>query len=132
MENRYRKYIFDASTLICLFAKEPGLDQVKKYLPNAIMSSVNAAEVYKHCLDKQELDIESAERLMQISGVEIIDFANNDAKESALLYKHTKQYGLSFADRACVALALSSGYPIVTCDKIWSKLDLDIKVIQVR
>jgi PIN domain nuclease of toxin-antitoxin system len=132
MQAKYRKYIFDASALICLFAKEEGFEEVKKYLPNAIISAVNISEVYKYCIEKQELDLESVEKLINLSGVEVIDFNHKNAIRAAVMYKDTKKYGLSFADRSCIALSMTTSYPIVTCDRVWSALELDIKIIQVR
>ena len=132
MEKEYRKYVFDASALICLSKKEEGFDKIKKYLPNALISSVNIAEFYKHCLSRQDLTIEDAKRLVTISGVEVINFNHEQAIISSEIYKDCKQYGLSLADRSCLALGISTGYPVVTCDRAWSNLNLDIKVIQVR
>ena len=37
-----------------------------------------------------------------------------------------------FGDRACIALATEKKYPILTCDKIWEKINLDVKFIMVR
>ena len=43
-----------------------------------------------------------------------------------------KQHGLSFGDRACLALAKYKNLPVLTADKIWKKLDLDIKIQLIR
>lgn len=43
-----------------------------------------------------------------------------------------KLIGLSLGDRACIALAIFKNYPILTCDKIWEKLELDIQFIMAR
>jgi PIN domain nuclease of toxin-antitoxin system len=50
------KIIFDASAVIGLFAKEKGFEVIKKHLRNAIISSINASEVYKYCIDKQKFN----------------------------------------------------------------------------
>ncbi|WCR56215.1 hypothetical protein [Rickettsia asembonensis] len=54
------KIIFDASALIALFAKEDGYQLIKKYMRDGIISSVNIAEVYKYCIEKQGLTEETA------------------------------------------------------------------------
>lgn len=41
------KVVFDASAIIALFAKEKGYKLIKNHLKDAIISSVNIAEVYK-------------------------------------------------------------------------------------
>lgn len=49
------KIIFDASALIALFAKEEGYLFIKKHMKDAVISSVNIAEVYKYCIEVQGL-----------------------------------------------------------------------------
>ena len=50
------KIIFDASAVVALLAKEKGFEVIKRHLKNAIISSVNISEVYKYCIDKQNLN----------------------------------------------------------------------------
>ncbi len=44
----------------------------------------------------------------------------------------TLKFGLSLADRVCLALAYIKKLPIITADKQWNKLKTDIKIIQLR
>ena len=126
------KIIFDASAVIGLFAKEKGVEVIKKHSRNAIISSVNISEVYKYCIDKQNLTTEECRNIMTISGIKIINFDEKQALIAASIYPQTKALGLSLGDRACIALALEKHYPVLTCDKIWEKVDLNIKFIIVR
>jgi PIN domain nuclease of toxin-antitoxin system len=61
---------------------------------------------------------------MTISGIKIINFDEKQALIAASIYPQTKALGL-----ACIALALERHYPVLTCDKIWGKIDLNIKFI---
>ncbi|WP_341793959.1 MULTISPECIES: type II toxin-antitoxin system VapC family toxin [unclassified Rickettsia] len=124
------KIVFDASALIALFAKEDGYQFIKKYMKDGIISSVNIAEVYKYCIEVQGLTEDDAKTLIKLSDIKIVDFCPKQALISAKIINKT--YGLSLGDRACVALAMLKNYPILTCDKIWQKLDLDIRFIMVR
>lgn len=126
------KIIFDASAFIALLAKEKGFEVIKRHLKNAIISSVNIAEVYKYCIDKQNLTADECKNIMGISGIKIIDFDEKQALIAADIYPKTKGYGLSLGDRACIALAIEKKHPILTCDKIWEKINLDVKFIMVR
>jgi PIN domain nuclease of toxin-antitoxin system len=36
------------------------------------------------------------------------------------------------ADRACLALGLRLGGPVVTADRVWGKLDIGIEIILIR
>ena len=66
------------------------------------------------------------------SGIKIIDFCEEQALITAKIIKQTKQYGLSLGDRGCIALAMFKNYPILTCDKIWQKVDLNVEFIMGR
>jgi PIN domain nuclease of toxin-antitoxin system len=126
------KIVFDASTLIALFAKEKGYELIKKHMKDAVISSVNIAEVYKYCIETQNLSADEAKKLVKLSDIKIIEFTEDQALISAILITKTKKYGLSMGDRACIALAISQSYYIITCDQIWQKLDVGVKIMMAR
>ncbi len=126
------KIVFDSSALIMLFAKEKGYEIIKQRMKNAIISSVNIAEVYKYCIEVQNLSEEDCRSLIKLSGIKIIEFCEEQALITAKIIKRTKHYGLSLGDRACIALAMLNNHPILTCDKIWQKVDIDIEFIMAR
>ena len=126
------KIVFDSSALITLFAKELGYEFVRQNLRYAIISSVNIAEVYKYCIEVQNLTEDDSINLIKLSGIKIIDFCKEQAIISAKIIKKTKQYGLSLGDRSCIALAIFKNCPILTCDKIWKKVDLGVEFIMAR
>ena len=68
------KIVFDSSALIMLFAKEPGYESVRQHMKYAIISSVNIAEVYKYCIEVQNLTEDDCRNLIKLSGIKIIDF----------------------------------------------------------
>jgi len=126
------KIVFDSSALIMLFAKEPGYESVRQNLKHAIISSVNIAEVYKYCIAVQNLTEDDCRNLIKLSGIKIIDFCEEQALITAKIIKKTKEYGLSLGDRGCIALAMFKNYRVLTCDKIWQKVDLDVEFIMAR
>ena len=126
------KIVLDASEFITLLAKENGFEIVKQHLKNAVISSVNVAEIYKYCMDKQQLTESDCKNIMAISGIKIIDFSNEHALISAKIYSQISKYGLSLGDRACIALAISTSSPLLTCDQIWQQVKLDVEVIMAR
>jgi PIN domain nuclease of toxin-antitoxin system len=126
------KIVFDSSALIMLFAKEPGYEQVRQHMKYAIISIINIAEVYKYCIDVQNLTEDDCKNLIKLTGIKIIDFCEEQALITAKIIKQTKQYGLSLGDRGCIALAILGNYPILTCDKIWQKVDIDVQFIMAR
>ncbi len=126
------KIVLDASALIALFAKENGYLKIKQHMKDGIISSVNIAEVYKFCIETQKLTEDEAKALVTLSDIKIVDFCSAQALISANIITHTKPYGLSLGDRSCIALAMLKNYPILTCDTIWQKLDLDVQFIMAR
>ena len=127
----YRNVILDASSLIAFVYDEKGADVVANFLPSAVMSTVNISEVTKYMLncDAQKQEINE----LFDSLYNIIDFNRKQSYLAAELLPYTKQYGLSLADRACIALAVDTGYPIFTADKIWKELkieNVDINLIR--
>lgn len=131
-ENNYRNVIFDASALIAVITQEAGHDQIKEYLSKAVMSSVNVSEVYQYCLDKMDMTEEECKNMLKVASVEVYEFTEAQAMVAAKLVASTKKYGISIADRACLSLSIVTGFPVLTCDRIWQKLDLDIKVLCPR
>jgi len=115
-----------------LFAKEPGYESVRQNLKHAIISSVNIAEVYKYCIAVQNLTEDDCRNLIKLSGIKIIDFCEEQALITAKIIKQTKEYGLSLGDKGCIALAMFKNYPVLTCDKIWQKVDLDVEFVMAR
>lgn len=126
------KIVFDSSALIMLFAKEPGYESIRFNLKHAIISSVNVAEVYKYCIEVQNLTEDDCRNLITLSGIKIIDFCEEQALITAKITKKTRQYGLSLGDRSCIALAMLKNFPVLTCDQIWQKVTLDVEFIMAR
>jgi PIN domain nuclease of toxin-antitoxin system len=123
--------ILDASALLALINQEKGAQEVKKYFPNVVMSAVNVAEVAAvlHFSGIPEAEVvEILNDLVQT----VIPFEKKHIYKTAFLRHHTKHLGLSFADRACLALGILSKQPVVTADKAWAKLSLDLEVELIR
>ena len=51
---------------------------------------------------------------------------------AGVLHRATRAFGLSFGDRACLALAQSLGAPALTANRSWSRLDLGIAIEVIR
>lgn len=127
-----KKVVLDASALLTLLQEEPGFEQIEKMLPHAIMSTVNLSEVIA-VLISIGISAEEAQNIAFEFIDEIIPFDSNQASLAAFLRSETKPYGLSFGDRACLALAQMQQIEVITADKIWGKLKIkDLKVHVIR
>jgi PIN domain nuclease of toxin-antitoxin system len=69
---------------------------------------------------------------LNILGLAIIPFDEDLSFQTGLLAIVTKQYGLSLGDRACLALALKTGYSAVTSDRVWKNLNIKLNVKIIR
>lgn len=110
--------VLDASALLAMLLGEPGADRVRAELPGAIMTTVNLGEVVGHYARNgvAETDIHA---VLDSLPIEWIDFDDELAYGAGLLLPVTKAFGLSFGDRACLALARRRGARVLTSDKAW-------------
>ncbi len=123
MEN-FRNVILDASSLIAFVYAEQGHEVVADILHCSVMSTVNISEVIKYMIN-YNVQINEIDKLFSESLSKIIDFNRKQSYMAAELVQYAKKYGLSFTDRACIALSLDTDYPIFTADKIWKKLEIE-------
>jgi ribonuclease VapC len=129
--------VLDASALLALLKGEPGAERVAEALEQgAYLSAVNLAEVLSKLADWGEDPTEAQARMAQVgllgAAVEVLPFTGEDALEVARLRALTRAHGLSFGDRACLALARRLGLPALTAERAWAELDLGIPVEVLR
>lgn len=123
--------IWDASALLLLLQQEPGWQELGPRLPGSTMSSVNLSEVATKLLTSGGALGTTREVLAGLP-IEIHDFTADLAYLAAELRGPTKHLGLSLGDRACLALGLSMGGPILTADRAWLGVDLGVEIELVR
>jgi ribonuclease VapC len=123
--------VLDASALLAVLRAEPGAERVVPRLEGARIGAVNLSEVVTKLIED---DLPEAEVRRAIGGLEL-DVHAFDARLAYLagfLWRSTRVLGLSFGDRACLALAQSLGVPALTADRSWSRLDLGVAIEVIR
>lgn len=123
--------ILDASALLAFLHEEPGGERVSPVLEGAHVSAVNWSEVLLKSLQR-DVDIDGMQREFTEVGVIFEPFTPEQAETAARLFTRTRNHGLSLADRACLALALDKGLPVLTADRAWGQLKLDVAIEVVR
>lgn len=123
--------VFDASALLALIENEKGSGTIEKHLPQAIMSSVNAAEVVA-VLSRQGVKTHEAEKILLELLTEIVPFDYEQAILAGSYKNSSKKLGLSLGDCACFALAQKMSLPLITCDKAWEKFNANVEVVLAR
>ena len=123
--------VLDASSLLAFLHDEPGADQVWSTLSGALIGAVNWSEVVQKSLQRQA-DITGMQQEFVEAGVCFVPSTPEQAEIAARLWEKTRALGLSLADRACLALAIERQVPILTADRAWSALSLDLDIRFIR
>lgn len=128
--------VLDASALLAVFREEPGHERVSERIADgALVSALNWAEVLSRLVDLGGDPFETvAMALPQTASgtIEVVPFGDVEARESAKLRGRTRSLGLSLADRAALALALSRRLPLLTADRVWKSLRLPVTIEVIR
>lgn len=125
------EYVLDASALLALLNAEKGADLVQGLMPEAVISTVNLAEVVTR-LSAAGMPENEIRETLALLGLETIPFDKEQAFRAGLLFPHTQPFGLSLGDRACLALAQTRAATTVTADRTWDDLDLQITIKLIR
>lgn len=124
--------VLDASALLALLHGEPGAEVVAACLPGSVISAVNLSEVIAK-LSERGMPAEAIRLALDGLPIDVRPFDINAAYAAGELRPGTRAAGLSFGDRACLALAARLGVPAVTADRAWSTLaGLPVQVRIVR
>ena len=123
--------VLDASALMAVLREEPGAAALEAVLDAAAISTVNLSEVQAKLVERGT-PAENAWSWLVDLDLEVIDFDAPQARIAGDLRPLTRARGLSFADRACLALAQARAAPALTADRAWSGLELGIEVRIIR
>lgn len=123
--------VFDSSVVLAWLLREPGSDSILALIPNAALSSVNAAEAQSR-LVRRGTEPKAAWESIVASVRDVIPFDAALAEAAGSLILKTQPYGLSLGDRACLALAIARNAPVYTADRAWAQLQVGVEIRLVR
>ena len=125
--------VLDASALLAVLYREPGSVVVERHFAQAVVSSVNLSEVAAKLSDRG-IDSQEVLEILSGLGLEVREFDTELAFMAGALREVTRPLGLSLADRACLALGIAEGAPILTTDRAWEAVPLETpaEVVVVR
>jgi PIN domain nuclease of toxin-antitoxin system len=95
------------------------------------MSTVNLSEVIAKLADAG-IPKEDIRQIISHLNLEVIDFNQEQALKSGILRPITKSIGLSFGDRACLALGIILNQPVLTTDRLWGSINVGVEVKLLR
>ena len=119
--------VIDASAWLAVVYNESGADAVERWMPVAAMSSVNLSEAVAKLTDRSFSEADIREALLRVRP-EVVPFDELQAWDAGRLRPYTRAQGLSFADRACLALARALDLPVLTGDRAWAALDVGVDI----
>ena len=125
------QHVVDASAALAYLLGETGADVVSPCLEGGLISAVNLAEVAQRCWRLGQDPTPYVDRLTT-SGLRVVDADTLAARLAADLERLTRPFGLSLADRFCLALALDWSLPVLTADRPFQKLGLPIQIVLIR
>ncbi|HHY54723.1 MAG TPA: type II toxin-antitoxin system VapC family toxin [Chloroflexi bacterium] len=123
------KAVLDASALLAWLQNEPGAAIVEELLSESAISSLNWSEVLQKSL-AHGVEITGLRQDMEALGLVILPFDRDAAEQAARLW--SADSSLSLADRACLALGIQHGAPVLTADRLWTQVSVGATVRLVR
>jgi ribonuclease VapC len=123
--------VVDASAILALLQNETFSALDPERVVGAWVNAVNLSEVLAR-LSAGGLPLKEAEEATAALDLRIVPFDAAHALEAARLAPLTRRAGLSLGGRACLATASARGAAVITADKTWAKLDLDLEILLIR
>jgi PIN domain nuclease of toxin-antitoxin system len=123
--------VLDASVILAHINGEPGSERAEAFFGDALISSVNLAEVVGK-LAERGASVGLVRAALSRYGLQVAAFDEDLAERAGALRPQTKAFGLSLGDRACLALAQRSALAVLTADRAWKDLNLPVEVQLLR
>jgi PIN domain nuclease of toxin-antitoxin system len=121
--------VLDASALLAMLQREAGGTDVADVLTESFISTVNWTEVVQKSL-QNGMNMSGVRTDLEEVGLQIVVFNADDAEVAAHLWQTGS--GLSLADRACLALGIKLGAPVLTADRYWTTVETGAEVQVIR
>lgn len=130
-------FVLDASGLLAYLQDEEGAAEVTDALAHgATIGAANLAEALSKLAERGAEPREVVTKLEEqglLGGLLDVDPVTiDDAVTIAELRLPTKDHGLGLGDRACLALGIRLGLPVMTADRAWVDLEGVIDGVQVH
>lgn len=123
--------IADASAILAALKNEPFGEVDPRELVGVAISAINICEVLSKLHD-DGLSETQADAAVSAMDLRVVGFDEPQARAAARLRSLTRRARLSLGDRACLALGLHLGRPVITADRVWASLHLGVEVVLIR
>jgi len=125
-------YVLDSSALLALLLDEPGAMHVVAVLASgATISAVNLSEVVAK-LAERGMPEQAIREALDPLDLDVAPADTSLAYAAGVLRPPTRHLGLSLGDHFCLALGARLSLPIVTAERAWSAVAVDVTVQMIR
>ncbi len=123
--------VLDASAILAVARREPGMESVLAVRAGALISAVNHTEVVSKLL-RYEVPVSEINQFLWEAFPRVVPFDRPQAEIAGRLHAVTHYKNISYADCSCLALAQSRNLPVLTGDRKWLDLDVPVEVRAFR
>lgn len=123
--------VLDTSAILAFVNNELGMEVVTPLLESAIINTVTLAEVVTKLAERGMSESAIQDTLAGL-GAQVVPFDEDQAFLTGTLRPATRRFGLSLGDRACLALGLIRDLPVVTADRNWARVSIDLDIRLIR
>jgi PIN domain nuclease of toxin-antitoxin system len=127
--------VFDTSAILAAVFGEVGAEAAQAALAAAspaLISAVNAAEAIGQLARRRRWHATATLDHLQAIGLRILPFDTQVAAEAGRLEPLLVRRGVSLGDRACLATGHLHAMPVLTADRAWATLGLQVEVRLIR
>lgn len=127
--------VLDTSAVLAAVFEEAGEAVVRQAVGSAappLISAVNLAEAIGQLARRRGWAAANALDHLLAIGLHVAPFGTEEAAEVGRMEPLLLGRGISFGDRACLALAGLRGLPVLTADRAWATLGLPIEIRLLR
>ncbi len=124
-------FILDTSAVLAALWDEPGGERVNEVLAEARISAVSQSELIAKLVDRGASASQVRDVIIALN-LDVGEFSASQALISGELRRETKAVGLSLGDRCCLALAREESLPVLTADRAWANLNVEVEIEVIR
>lgn len=125
------EFIADASAVLAFARGETGDKKVAEVRERCVVSTLNMMEAFSRLM-RYDVPAESVQTFLRETFPRTVDLDRDLAETSAALHATTRGMGLSYADCVCLALGSQRKATVLTADRRWKDVPLDVSVELIR
>jgi ribonuclease VapC len=123
--------VLDSSAILADVHGEAGAEETRAAIAGACISAVNYAEVITKLIELGASATE-AKFTAETLAYKVVEVDQARAASAGMMHERTRRTGVSLGDRFCLALGEELRLPVLTADRRWKDLGLDVEIRLIR